>query len=173
MARGSIVKRGRTYSIVYPVGTKQKWEVVGTSKRAAEKALAVRLVELNHGPYRELKKTTFADFAHKWLTTYAEARVKASTLDHYQRIVRVHLIPYFGSSLLKDITPDEVQGFVSEKVAQGQITAKTINNSLVPLKTMFKHAVRWGYLRESPALYVERPRVDRKEMDFLTPVTGH
>ncbi len=34
---------------------------------------------------------------------------------------------------------------------------------------MFKHAVRWGYLRESPALYVEKPRADRKEMDFLVP----
>ena len=27
----------------------------------------------------------------------------------------------------------------------------------------------WGYLRESPALYVEKPRVERKEMDFLVP----
>ena len=97
------------------------------------------------------------------------ALVKPSTLDHYQRIVRVHLIPYFGGALLKDITPDQVQGFVSEKLAEGKLTPKTINNSLVPLKAMFKHAVRWGYLRESPALYVEKPRVDRKEMDFLTP----
>ena len=46
---------------------------------------------------------------------------------------------------------------------------KTINNTLVPLKEMFKHAVRWRYLRENPALYVEKPRVERKEMDFLKP----
>ena len=90
-------------------------------------------------------------------------------LDHYQRVVCVHLIPYFGDALPQDITPDQVQGFASKEFTEGKLTPKTINNSLVPLKTMFKPAVRWGYLRENPALYVERPRVDRKEMDFLTP----
>ena len=160
---------GRTYSIVYPVGTRRKWEVVGTSKRAAEKALAARLAELNHGPYGDIKKTTFSAFAQKWLTTYAAVKAKPGTLDHYQRIIRIHLIPYFGDAPLQDITPDQVQGFISKKLAEGKLTPKTINNTLVPLKTMFKHAVRWGYLGESPALYVEKPRVERKEMDFLVP----
>jgi len=35
MARGSIVKRGKIYSIVYYVGTKQKWEAIGPTKREA------------------------------------------------------------------------------------------------------------------------------------------
>ena len=51
----------------------------------------------------------------------------------------------------------------------GNVSPKTINNTLVPLKEMFKHALRWGYLRENPAAYVEKPRVPYKEMDFLTP----
>ena len=33
---------------------------------------------------------------------------------------------------------------------------------------MFMHAVRWGYLRENPAHYVEKPRVLQREMAFLT-----
>jgi integrase len=33
----------------------------------------------------------------------------------------------------------------------------------------FKHAVRWGYLRANPAEHVENPRVEREEMDILTP----
>ena len=61
------------------------------------------------------------------------------------------------------------QGYISQKKTEGKISPKTINNTLVLLKEMFKHAVRWGYLRENPALYVEQPRVERREMDFLTP----
>ncbi|MGE0823294.1 MAG: tyrosine-type recombinase/integrase [Candidatus Binatia bacterium] len=169
MARGSIVKRGNTYSIVYPIGKKQKWEKIGSNKREAEKALAARLADLNTAPYRELKKITFNDFASKWLTDYAEGKVKPGTLDHYQRVFRVHLIPYFGEAPLQQITPEMVQGYISQKKTEGKVSPKTINNTLVPLKEMLKHAVRWGYLRENPALYVEKPRVERREMEFLTP----
>jgi len=76
MARGSIVKRGKVYSIVYYVGTKQKWEAIGPTKREAEKALAEKLADLHKAPYRELKKVSFQDFAHKWLADYAEGKVK-------------------------------------------------------------------------------------------------
>jgi integrase len=50
-----------------------------------------------------------------------------------------------------------------------EVSAKTVVNHLVPLRLMFKHAVRWGYLKQNPADYVERPRVERKEMAFLEP----
>jgi hypothetical protein len=169
MARGSVIKRGDTYSIVYRIGGKQKWEVIGPTKREADKALTEKLAELNKAPYRELKKIAFRDFAHKWLVDYAEGKVKPGTLDHYQRVVKVHLVPYFGEVPLRQISPELVQGYISAKKAEGKLTPKTINNSLVPLKEMFKHAVRWGYLRENPALYVEKPRVERREMDFLKP----
>jgi len=168
MARGMIIKRGATYSIVYPVGKKQKWETIGPKKRDAEKALAERLDDLNKAPYRALKKITFTDFAQKWLKDYAEGKVKPSTLDHYQRVVAVHLVPYFGETPLQQISPEMVQGYIAQK-KEANLTPKTINNTLVPLKEMLKHAVRWSYLRENPALYVERPRVERKEMDFLLP----
>ena len=42
-------------------------------------------------------------------------------------------------------------------------------NELVVLKEMFKHAMRWGYVKANPAEYVERPRVELKEMETLTP----
>jgi len=71
------------------------------------------------------------------------------------------------SDELMDITPEDVQRLVTQK--KKELSPKTVKNVLVPLKEMFKHAVRWGYLRESPALYVELPRVPHKEMDFLTP----
>ena len=34
---------------------------------------------------------------------------------------------------------------------------------------MFKHGVRWGYLRFNPALEVDLPRIPHREMDFLIP----
>jgi hypothetical protein len=60
------------------------------------------------------------------------------TRDHYQRVVRVHYIPYVGDALLPNVTQgDQVQGFVPKKLTEGRFTPKTINNSVVLVKTIF------------------------------------
>jgi integrase len=115
-----------------------------------------------------LKKITFAEFAKKWMSDYAIGAVKASTYESYDSVLRIHLIPFFGPMELAKITLDDVQRYVATKQREGLVKPKTINNTLVPLKEMFTHAVRWGYLRENPAHYVEKPRLRHREMDFFT-----
>lgn len=61
-----------------------------------------------------------------------------------------------------------VQNFVFQQSQAGKVP-QTIKNYLTPLTTMFKHAVQWGYLRNNPMPYVEKPRVCRGEMSFLSP----
>src|SRR3989338_262951 len=48
-------------------------------------------------------------------------------------------------------------------------SAKTCSNILTMLKTIFKYARRWGYIRISPTEGVDKYRVEREEMDFLRP----
>jgi integrase len=167
--RGSIQKKGTTYYVVLPVGTKRKWLKVGPNKKEAERVLALEMVRLHSGPYREIKKITFAEFARKWMGDYAQGAVKASTYEAYDSVLRIHLLPFFGTMELAKIALEDVQRYVATKQQEGRVKPKTINNTLVPLKEMFTHAVRWGYLRENPAHYVEKPRVPHREMDFLTP----
>jgi integrase len=123
---------------------------------------------LHRGPYRQMKKITFDEFARKWMQEYAQGSVKASTYESYDSVLRMHLLPFFGPMELAKITLEDVQRYVTTKQREGRVKPKTINNTLVPFKEMFTHAVRWGYLRENPAHYVEKPRVPHREMDFLT-----
>jgi integrase len=166
--RGSIQKKGLTYYVVLPMGEKRKWLKVGPNKKEAERVLVQEVARLHGGQYRELKKITFAEFAKKWMSDYAKGTVKASTYESYDSVLRIHLLPFFGTIELSRITLEDVQRYVSTKQREGRVQPKTINNTLVPLKEMFTHAVRWGYLRENPAHYVEKPRVPHREMDFLT-----
>ncbi len=166
--RGSIQKKGTTYYVVLPIGPKRKWLKVGPNKKEAERVLVQEIARLHNGPYRELKKITFAEFAKKWMSDYARSAVKASTYESYDSVLRMHLLPFFGTMELAKITLEAVQGYVATKQQEGRVQPKTINNTLVPLKEMFTHAVRWGYLHENPAHYVEKPRVLHREMDFLT-----
>jgi hypothetical protein len=64
-------EKGDTYYIVLALGPKRKWLRVGPDKKEAERALAIEVPKAHAGPYRELKKITFAGFAKQWLQEYA------------------------------------------------------------------------------------------------------
>src|SRR3990170_5900691 len=167
MARGSIVKRGRNYSIVYYVDGKQKWKAIGPSKKEAERVLTEIIGELNRGQYRELKEITFGEFAEKWLSDYAEPRVKATTFNFYRDIIRLHLIPDFGGFKLTSISPHMIEEYLAKKRREGMLSPTSIGYHLRVMKTILKRAIIWGYLAQNPEEHVEKPRTQRKEMDFL------
>jgi len=199
MARGSILWRcnecgtktgtpckheGGRYAIAYPVQVwdpergrlvrKKKWERAPLNekgkpvKRLAEVLLAERLKTVHEGSFRELQEISFAEFADKWLKDYALGAVKTSTYQAYKSHVEFHLKPAFGPLALQAIREETVQGYLASKLAGGA-KPKSVKNHLVILKEMLRYAVKWGYLLRSPAAEVKAPRVEREEMDFLTP----
>lgn len=170
---GSVQKKGGSYYIVFRVFNsetgkrRQKWIPAGKTKREAERKLTEVMGEVHSGAYRDIKKITFKRFAEEWLNSYAKTKTKPSTLKSYQNIIDTHLTPVFGDFLLTDITTAMLQRYVAKRLER--VKAKTAINELVPFKMMFKHAVRWGYLKLNPAEHVERPRVEKEEMEILTP----
>jgi integrase len=175
---------GARYAIKYPVREwdpergqlvrKDKWEKVPLNEKGkpvkgkAEDLLAERLHTVADGSYRELQDITFADFADKWLKDYALGAVKRSTYQAYKSHVEVHFKPAFGPMALQAIREQTIQGYLSAKLAGGA-KPKSVKNRLVILREMFRHAVKWGYLACNAAAEVKAPRVEREEMDFLTP----
>lgn len=184
MALGSIIKRcpicgNRTkgvcphkearYAIVYTVGRRQKWETVGPNKHVAERLLAERLAELYSGSYREPKRILFSEFADKWMRDYAWKAVKPSTWETYRVLIDRRLKPVFGNSGLLEVTSETIDAFLTSLLRDKKLAPKTVNNTLILLKTMLKSAKRWKYLRENPAEEIRRLKIPHKEMDFLIP----
>ncbi len=178
-SRGECRHKGAQYSIIYPVqrwdATQarivkgQKWEKAGTTRDDAEALLAEKLKSVHEGSYRDLKEITFAAFADKWLTDYVEAsNLKRSTWQGYESHIRVHFKPAFGALPLRAITKEMIQGYIASTLAAGA-KPKSVKNHLVILKEMLAYAVEWGYLAKNPTTKVKAPRVEREEMDVLTP----
>ena len=90
--------------------------------------------------------------------------VKPSTLRNYRDAVRCHFNPVFGKMQLAMIHETDIRGFIAKTWKTRK--PKTVNNFLVMLKTMFKHAKRWGYIRENPAWDIEHVQDVHQEMDF-------
>ena len=169
---GSIQKKGKSYYIVFRFKDpktkrkKQKWIAAGKKKDAEEK-LAELMKDINSGTYRDIKKATFAEFSQRWLNIYAEMKTKPSTFRSYRDIINNHLIPYMGDYFLRDIDTAMLQEYVALRFKK--VKPKTVINELVPVKEMFRHAVKWGYLKINPAEGVERPRIEKEEMEILVP----
>ncbi len=170
---GSIQKKGKSYYVVFRVNDpetnqkRQRWIPAGKRKKDAEAKYAELMADVNGGCYRDTKQATFAVFSERWLSAYAEIKTKPSTLRSYRDIIKNHLIPFMGDYLLKDIDTIMLQEYVASRLKK--VKPKTVINEIVPVKEMFKHAVRWGYLKSNPAEGVERPRVEKEEMEILTP----
>ncbi len=155
------------YVLVYRHGKKQRWETVGPNKKEAERRLAETMSQINNGTYSKPAEIVFRDFAAKWLEEYAMTSVKISTYHTYRAAINTHLVPIFGDLPLLDITTERIQGFVA--IILKKRSPKTVNNLITLLKTIFKYARRWGFLRENPALDIDHVRCEYREMDFLNP----
>ncbi|MDH4227032.1 MAG: site-specific integrase [Deltaproteobacteria bacterium] len=177
--KGTVRKQNGSWYCIYRVEGRQVWKKGGSTKKEAECMLAEIMHDLNNGTYKKIEEIGFRDFAKLWVETYAKTKCKPSTLRSYEDIIKVHLELFFANTALTGITPAKVQQYVSSKLNEKilnkdnmlvpRLSPKSINNHIVPLKEMLKHAVRWGYLKENPAEHVEKPRVEHKEMDFLSP----
>lgn len=140
-------------------------------KRLARKVLAQREAEAQLGIHRLPAAQTmrFAEFADDWLQRLNGRNLAPKTLESYQGIVRLHLMPAFGEQRLGAITRRDVEVFLAEKASVR--APKTVGYTLTLLKAILTDAVAHGHLDQNPAAAVKPPvRPDREEsMHVLMP----
>lgn len=164
------VKRG-IYYVVYrdPIDRRQRWKRAGKTKREAKLLLNEIEGQLLRGEYRETKAATFEQFVTIWLERYPKLRnMKPSTVRDYTSAFKCHWTPEFGQMRLEDITLEHLERYVADKLNAG-LSPRRMADIIVPLKTMFKWAVKWDYLKFSPAADLAKPKYDTPEMDWFTP----
>lgn len=112
------------------------------------------------------KSTTFKEFMDGWFQTYVKNNNKHSEIVSKEMILRVHLLPYFGSSNLDNVRGFEIEKYKAQKADAG-LHPKTINNHLAVLRKGFQCAEEWGILEKSPRIKsLKTPPV---KYDYLAP----
>ena len=121
-----------------------------SSKSAATRWAQARERELLiHRPTKPRREVpTLREFAERFVEGYARAnRQKPSGIAAKEMILRVHLIPRFGSQRLDAIKNEHVQRL---KHALRTKAVKTVNNVLTVLNVLLKTAVEWDVLEQMP-----------------------
>ena len=99
-----------------------------------------------------------------------QGTVKQRTLENYEYVVRLHLVPTLGHLKLKALTPMHVQSLNSSKLDSG-LSVRTVRLVHTTLHKAIKQAVRWGLLPRNVTEAASPPKLStdaRKEIQPLT-----
>jgi integrase len=180
----AVYQRKGTYWIDYYYQDRRYRQKIGSRRRDAEEALSKIKVKIAAGefvPPEERKRQQATEphrvqvsvFALEEFLLWSEAQHAPR---HYQRlasVVRVHLLPYFGKHLLGEVTPKMIEDYKAMRhrgrYTRGRqvkaVKGATVNRELCCIKLLFRKAVEWGRLEESPArkvrMFKEQPKAAR------------
>lgn len=180
----SIVKRGKSYSVVYYVGKKQLWES-GLSYAAA-KALKAK-IELDQSTKEKTDKSpaggkdrTVNEFLYEFIEKYGTKRWGASSFDGNIGLIENYVRPYLGEKKLRSVktkTVDDYYHYLETeaepamnmgKPMRDHITASTIHDIHKLLRCAFNLAVRWEYISKNPFINATLPEHEEKERVVLS-----
>lgn len=166
MARGTIIPRElkdgtKKYDAVIRLNGKQVWKSF-SRKKAAEEYLDSHSTEVRDGTFREIRKATFREYAEHWRATHAiAANLKPSTLGTYLALFDRHILPEFEHYQMQAISSAEINSFRARLQKRG-LSAKSVRNILSLLGRVFLHAIGDRYLRHSPMVGVDKPKLSKK-----------
>jgi integrase len=110
-------------------------------------------------------RVPFSEWAERWYNTTATLR--PSTRKDYGTLLRNQVLPAFGDMTLVAIDTLLVREWVAELVAGG-LSAKRSHKAHQVLSQILGSAVDGGRLARNVAEGIKLPKVQRKEMHFLT-----
>ena len=182
----SIVKRGKSYSVVYYQGTGKKrqqvWESgLSYSTAKSRKAQIEHEQATNTVTTVESKDMTVSEFLYEFIEKYGLKKWRASTYDGNNGLLENYVHPYLGDKKLRSIktkTVDDYYHFLETeaepatnmgKPMREHITASTIHDIHKVLRCAFNLAVRWEYISKNPFLNATLPEHHEKERVVLEP----
>lgn len=161
-----VYKKGNNWFIDYRAFGKRYREQIGSSKRLAETVLQKRKVAIAEGKFLDMKqscKTTFADMTSSYLEEYSKLNKQDSA--HDQTRSRM-LVKQFGSMLLDQITPENIESFKKKRIAEG-CAKSTVNRDLALMKHIYTIAIKWKRVKQNPVKEVKMFKENNARTRYL------
>ncbi|MFD4996848.1 tyrosine-type recombinase/integrase [Streptomyces buecherae] len=97
-------------------------------------------------------RVSVRQYAEDWL---ALKMASPGTLESYERIMRLHVVPHLGSKSIAQVTAADVEGLYARWRMNGA-ALNTIESRRIALSGMFSHAVRHKRISNSPVVEAEK-----------------
>lgn len=104
-----------------------------------------------------------------WLENYVEPTAKLRTYETYRQMVEKRIAPRFGEYNLNDLTPAEIQPFITELLNNGKgLSVSTVNLIITIFQSSLKTAFALGKINEYTADKIKRPKIKQKSVSCFT-----
>jgi integrase len=127
------------------------------TKREAEEWVRQNIYEVDYGLSAENHNITLDEYHKKWVSV-KQMKVRVRTLDDYQRLCRLYIVPYFGNKPMRSIKTADINTFYVLLGSRGT-GISTIDYVHRVLRTIFSDAIREGSF--NPCIYTNRPRAKK------------
>ena len=114
---------------------------------------------------------TLVEYVSHWLRLYKQPAVKQATYDRLESVLKNQIAPNFEYRLLRNLTPDDYQKFISDLTSSGASYA-VVKKSYDILRSCLSHAYRRGDIPSNPMDTVVPPARSKykfKEARALSP----
>jgi integrase len=139
----------------------------GKTRQEVADKLTKALREKQQGTFVVPHKLTLGEWLDTWLQEYKKPKLRPSTFDSYEMLIRCHLKPALGHIPLRDLRPEHLQHFYNAEVQRGA-SARTVRYCHTLLYGALAHAEKHQLVARNVSKLTERPRAVRKEMHTLT-----
>ena len=143
-SEGTITKRrdGRWETrITLPGGRRRSF--YGRTRHEVAQKLQRSQKAISEGLPLPPERVTLRDYLDRWLSESVRPTVRASTLESYCSLVRLHISPELGRISLAKLTAQDVQSFLNRKQAAG-LSPRTCQYLHAVLRRALGQAERWS-----------------------------
>jgi integrase len=162
---GSISKRSNGYWRAQVSINNKRLSFGAKSKEECQTWLRKIQNNLDLGMDYEGGKSNLKDYLTFWLEN-ARPSLRPKTAHQYERIIRLHIIPYLGKISLKELRQSRIEFFYSE-LQKADVGVRTIRLTHSILHRAFEKALAYGLILRNPAHGATLPRYEHGEMQVL------
>jgi integrase len=139
-------------------------------EREVKKIAAEHLRPLNQGLVTVGSATKFEDYVESVYRPTVMPLMAKSTRDRYESVIKHHLVPAFGQSCLRDLTPLTVQRYLSG-MAESELSHESRDKIRDVLSSILNSAVKYGHLVKNPVegLQLPPPKSGKRLKPYVTP----
>jgi integrase len=165
----AVYKRGDNWYIDFTFHGQRIREMIGPSRKGAEKVIAKRKTEIAENKFLDMRKEPdpikFYDFAKEYMV-WAKANKKPSTYSRELSTVR-NLNKEFETKNIQEITTWQIEKYKAKR--KEEVKPASVNRALALLKHLYSKAIEWGKVKENPTKKVKLLKGEVKRVRFLMP----
>ena len=179
---GSLRKKGDRwyFSVELPAenGKRKRVERAGgkTKKEAQEKMKLFEAEILKNG-YKEESKMQFEELANIWIDKYSKMNCKDSTVELYERVLRIHILPKLGNYKVIDIRAGVISDFYNSLKTDDykysmahlvkNILSSCLNFAVFPLEIIYSNPCSSVKFPKFPQDLEEKSIVSSEDLELI------